>query len=227
MIHYNIYLKFHHNLCDCDEIPSGLLLNEGVFMRKCTHSRETRETHIQLELDLDGKGIFEINTGIGFFSHMLETLSKHSLIDLKIDASGDTHVDFHHLVEDCAIIFGQAVIKALGDKKGIRRFGQAVIPLDEALVETVIDISGRPHYESNLTQYSGDIHGFNFELADVFFSGFAGNGFTVHIHVKNGRNLHHIMESAFKSFSRALRMAVDIYSRIEGIIPSAKDFIQV
>ena len=194
--------------------------------RTSEYSRKTRETHIEMHLDLDGTGSYEVNTGIGFLNHMLEALIMHSLIDMRLDASGDIHVDFHHLIEDTAISFGAAVKQALGDKKGIRRFGYAIVPLDEALVEAVIDISGRPYYQSNLPQFKGEIGNFNFELGDVFFNGFASMGYTLHLTVKSGQNLHHILEAAFKAFARAFRMAVETDERIKGIVPSTKAFIQ-
>lgn len=194
--------------------------------RKGEFSRKTRETHIELKLNLDGSGIYDINTGIGFFNHMLETISMHSLIDMELDASGDINVDFHHLVEDTGITIGSGLRDILGDKKGIGRFGYAVIPLDEALVEAVIDISGRPFFGSNFSSYTGEIGKFNFELGDVFFNGFSAMGYTLHITVKNGSNLHHIMEAACKAFARALRMAVEIDERMKELIPSTKNMIQ-
>ena len=195
-------------------------------MREAKVARKTRETNIEVEINLDGSGKFDINTGIGFFNHMFETLSRHSLIDITLNASGDINVDYHHLVEDCGIVLGQAVNQALKDKAGIRRFGNAILPLDEALSEAVMDISGRPHLETNLTDYTGTVGEFNFELGEVFFSGFASEGFTVHINVRQGKNLHHILESAFKSFARALRSAVEIDDRMNGRIPSTKDHIE-
>lgn len=198
----------------------------GEIMRKGSLTRKTKETRIQLSLDLDGTGVYEINTGIGFFNHLLETFSRHSLIDLNLDASGDLHVDFHHLVEDCGICLGKALREALGDMKGIRRFGSAVIPLDESLCEAVLDISGRPHLSDNLGGFNGNIGQFPFELLEVFFSGFASAGFTLHVTVRSGRNLHHIAESAFKAFARAVRSAVEPDPRITGVIPSTKEFIQ-
>ncbi len=194
-------------------------------MRNANIHRKTRETNIELNLNLDGKGEFDINTGIGFFNHMLETFSRHSLIDLTVIASGDIHVDFHHLVEDTAISLGKAVMQALGDKKGIRRFGEAQVPLDEALCESVIDVSGRPGCFDNLSDYRGLVGDFDFELGKVFFSGFAAQGFTLHVKVKEGENLHHILEAAFKAFARALRRAIETDSRSEGRIPSTKDYI--
>ncbi len=195
-------------------------------MREASSIRKTRETKVEVKLDLDGKGKYDINTGIGFFNHLLEAISKHSLIDLSINGSGDIHVDFHHLVEDTGITLGQAIHKALGDKKGFRRFGYATVPLDEALVEAVIDVSGRPHLSTNLFDYQGMIHEFNFELGEVFYSGFASQGYTLHVNVKSGKNLHHILEAAAKAFARALRMALEIDTRIPDAIPSTKDFIE-
>lgn len=194
--------------------------------RKSEVSRKTRETHIELKLDLDGTGTFDVNAGIGFFNHMLETIAKHSLINLKVDASGDIHVDYHHLVEDTGITLGKAVKEALGDKKGIRRFGSAVVPLDEALVEAVIDISGRPFCQTNFDKYQGEIGTFHFSLGDVFFNGFASMGYTIHLIVKSGKDLHHIMEAGCKAFARALRMAVETDDRIKDILPSTKDYIE-
>jgi imidazoleglycerol-phosphate dehydratase len=149
----------------------------------------------------------------------------HSLIDLRLDASGDTHVDFHHLVEDTAITLANGVKEILGDKKGIRRFGYAVVPLDEALVEAVIDISGRPCCVTNLNEHKGDIGNFSFELGDVFFSAFASMGYTLHLTVRRGTNLHHIIEAACKAFARALRMSVELDDRMKSV-PSVKEYIQ-
>ena len=195
--------------------------------RKGEFSRKTRETHIELKLDLDGKGVFDINTGIGFFNHMLETFSKHSLIDLRLDGSGDINVDYHHFIEDAGILVGKSIRDLLGDLKGVRRFGSAVVPLDEALAEVSIDISGRPGCFTDFSQYSGTIGNFNFELVEVFFSGFASAGHTLHILVKRGNNLHHIAEAACKAFARAIREAVEIDPKIQGIIPSTKEYIEV
>lgn len=195
-------------------------------MRNAKISRKTRETHIELKVDLDGSGQFDINTGIGFFNHMLELLTRHSMMDVTVNASGDIHVDFHHLVEDTAISLGKAVMQSLGDKRGIYRYGQSLLPMDEALVECALDISGRPQFTSNLHQYSGEIGEFNFELGEVFFSGFASQGFTVHIDIRRGQNLHHIMEGCFKSFAQALRTAISMDERNKGVIPSTKDYIE-
>lgn len=195
-------------------------------MRKADVSRRTKETHIEISIDLDGTAEYEVNTGVGFFNHMLETISRHSLIDLKINASGDINVDYHHLVEDTGIALAKAVKKALGDKKGIRRFGTGIAPLDEALAEVVIDISGRPHLETNLFDYTGMVGEFNFELGEVFFAGFVSQGYTLHVNVKSGKNLHHILEACFKAFAFALRMAVETDSRRGDSLPSTKDYIE-
>ncbi len=189
-------------------------------------SRKTRETHIDLKINIDGTGAFEINTGIGFFNHMLETIAMHSLTDLRVDASGDINVDFHHLVEDTGILFGKGLNEILKSKAGLKRFGYAIVPLDEALVEAALDISGRPYCKTNLSGFTGDIGSFNFELGDVFFKGFCSMGYTLHLTVKNGDNLHHIMEAACKAFARALRMAVEVDERAKNSIPSTKDYIE-
>jgi imidazoleglycerol-phosphate dehydratase len=189
-------------------------------------SRKTRETHIDIKINIDGTGAFEINTGIGFFNHMLETISKHSLTDLRVDASGDINVDYHHLVEDTGILLGKGLNEILKDKAGIRRYGYAVVPLDEALVEAVLDISGRPYCRTNLSGLHGDIGNFNFELGDVFFKGFSSMGYTLHITVRSGDNLHHVLEAACKAFARALRMACEIDARADNVIPSTKEYIE-
>ncbi len=198
-------------------------LYEEKMSRTGKVKRETRETNVEVTLNIDGKGKFDINTGVGFFNHMLETFAKHSGFDIVLDASGDINVDYHHLVEDCGISLGKTFKEALGDKKGIKRFGYATIPLDEALVEVAIDISGRPFYKSNFLDFPGGAGGFDIELADVFFSGFASTGYTLHIVILRGENKHHIMEAAFKSFAKALKMAVQIES---DVLPSTKDYIE-
>jgi imidazoleglycerol-phosphate dehydratase len=207
-------------------IPAPSRIWKGARMRTGKITRKTRETNIQASIDIDGKGIYEINTGLGFFNHMLESLCRHGMLDMTLDASGDVHVDYHHLVEDTGIVLGQLIKQALGDKKGITRFGQALIPLDEALAEAIIDISGRPHYESNLSRFTGEIGQFPMELADVFFDGFASMGYTVHLDVRSGKNLHHVVEATFKAFARALRMACEQDPRMAGILPSTKDHIE-
>ena len=172
------------------------------------------------------KGKFDVNTGIGFFNHMMETLSKHSMIDLTINANGDLHVDYHHLVEDTGITLAQAINQALTDKRGISRYGRQIHSFRRSFVRTALDISGRPFYRSNLTDFSGIVGDFGFELGDVFFSAFASQGFTLHLDVLTGKNLHHILEAAMKSFARTLRMAIEMDARNADDIPSTKDFIE-
>ena len=191
--------------------------------RQASLKRETKETQIDLWLDLDGTGSFEISTGVGFFDHMLSHIAKHGLIDLKVKATGDVHVDAHHLVEDVGIVFGQVLLQAIGDKKGISRFGHALCPLDEALVGVALDLSGRSHLEFGLqfpTQKCGE---FDTELVLEFFRAVAANAaMTLHLWQQSGLNSHHIAESAYKSFGRALRMAVEHDARQAGLVPSTK-----
>ncbi|MHB8994964.1 MAG: imidazoleglycerol-phosphate dehydratase HisB [Armatimonadota bacterium] len=191
--------------------------------RQASLKRETKETQIDLWLDLDGTGCFEIDTGVGFFDHMLSHIAKHGLIDLKLKATGDLQVDAHHLVEDVGIVFGQVLAQAVGDKKGISRFGHALCPLDEALVGVALDLSGRSHLEFGLqfpTQVVGD---FDTELVLEFFRAVAANAaMTLHLWQQSGLNSHHIAESAYKSFGRALRMAVERDERQAGLVPSTK-----
>ncbi len=188
--------------------------------------RATRETNVEVNLTLDGEGKFDINTGIGFFNHMLETIAKHASFNLILDGSGDINVDYHHLVEDAGISIGKAVKEALGDMKGINRFGYASVPLDEALVEVSLDISGRSYYKSNFLDFPGYAGDFNVELADVFFGGFASTGYTLHIVILRGENRHHIIEASCKAFAKSLKMAVEIDKRLSDSLPSTKDYIQ-
>lgn len=189
-------------------------------------SRKTSESNVELELNLDGTGVSSISTSVPFFDHMLTALSKHSLIDLKIQATGDTEIDIHHTVEDVAIVFGQALKQALGDKAGIGRYGDATVPLDEALARAVVDVSGRPYLV-----HGGEPQGFEYHLIGGHFTGsmvrhvfeaIALNaGITVHVEVLAGRDPHHIAEAEFKAFARALRKAVEPDSRVSGV-PSTK-----
>lgn len=191
--------------------------------RQATITRVTKETQIELTLDLDGNGAFEVTTGVGFFDHMLSHIARHGLLDLKITAVGDLHVDDHHLVEDVGIVFGQALAQALGDKKGITRFGDALCPLDEALVGVALDLSGRVHLQYGLHFPTQKIGTFDSELVLEFFRAVAANAaMTLHLWQQSGLNSHHIAESAFKSFGRALRMAVTFDERQAGSIPSTK-----
>lgn len=185
--------------------------------------RNTAETRIRVALNLDGHGQAQLSTGIGFFDHMLDQIARHGLIDLEIQAQGDLHIDGHHTVEDVGITLGQAFAKALGDKKGIRRYGHAYVPLDEALSRVVIDLSGRPGLEMDVPFKSGMIGGFDSQLAHEFFQGFVNHaGATLHIDNLKGENAHHQCETVFKAFARALRMAVERDPRAAGTIPSTK-----
>jgi imidazoleglycerol-phosphate dehydratase len=186
-------------------------------------SRNTAETQITVKLNLDGSGKASLSTGIGFFDHMLDQIARHGLIDLDIQAKGDLHIDGHHTVEDVGITLGQAVAQAVGDKKGLRRYGHAYVPLDEALSRVVVDFSGRPGLEMHVPFKSGMIGSFDSQLAYEFFQGFANHAFvTLHIDNLRGDNAHHQAETVFKAFARALRMALEIDPRSAGVIPSTK-----
>jgi len=191
--------------------------------RSAEVTRNTAETRIRVALNLDGSGQAQLSTGIGFFDHMLDQIARHGLIDLDIQAQGDLHIDGHHTVEDVGITLGQAFAQALGDKKGIRRYGHAYVPLDEALSRVVIDLSGRPGLEMDVPFKSGMIGGFDSQLAHEFFQGFVNHaGATLHIDNLKGENAHHQCETVFKAFARALRMAVERDPRAGGTIPSTK-----
>ena len=186
-------------------------------------SRNTAETKITVKVNLDGTGRATLATGIGFFDHMLDQIARHGLIDLDIHAVGDLHIDGHHTVEDVGITLGQAVAQAVGDKKGLRRYGHAYVPLDEALSRVVIDFSGRPGLVMNVPFKSGMIGTFDSQLAYEFFQGFVNHAFvTLHIDNLKGENAHHQAETVFKAFARALRMALEIDPRSVGMIPSTK-----
>jgi imidazoleglycerol-phosphate dehydratase len=191
--------------------------------RKATVQRDTKETQITVELDLDGTGAALLSTGIGFFDHMLDQVARHGLIDLKIDAQGDLHIDGHHTVEDVGITLGMAVAQAVGDKRGITRYGHAYVPLDEALSRVVVDFSGRPGLHMRVPFKSGMVGGFDTQLAYEFFQGFANHALvTLHIDNLHGDNAHHQCETVFKAFARALRMALAPDARAAGTIPSTK-----
>ena len=191
--------------------------------RRAEVARNTAETRITVRVDLDGTGQASLATGIGFFDHMLDQIARHGLIDLDIHAAGDLHIDGHHTVEDVGITLGQAVYKAVGDKKGIRRYGHAYVPLDEALSSVVIDFSGRPGLVMNVPFKSGMIGTFDSQLAHEFFQGFANHAFvTLHIDNLRGENAHHQAETVFKAFARALRSALELDPRAVGTIPSTK-----
>jgi len=185
--------------------------------------RNTNETQIQVNLNLDGQGSADFDTGIGFFEHMLDQIARHGCIDLAVKANGDLHIDAHHTVEDVGITIGQAVASAVGDKRGIRRYGHAYVPLDEALSRAVIDLSGRPGLIYNVEYPRAMIGDFDVDLIHEFFQGFCNHALaTVHLDCLRGDNAHHVAETLFKAFGRALRMAVEPDPRVEGRIPSTK-----
>ena len=192
-------------------------------MRKAAIKRKTKETDVSVEVNLDGTGVSRIETGIGFFDHMLDQVARHGLIDLTIDAKGDLHIDGHHLVEDVGITLGMAVAKAVGDKAGITRYGHAYVPLDEALSRVVIDFSGRPGLHMRVPFKASMIGGFDTQLTYEFFQGFANHALvTLHIDNLHGDNAHHQCETVFKAFARALRMALAPDPRSAGVVPSTK-----
>jgi imidazoleglycerol-phosphate dehydratase len=195
--------------------------------RRAQIARTTTETDIRVAIDLDGTGRAEIATGIGFLDHMLTALARHSLIDMTIAATGDLHIDFHHTTEDVGIVLGQAIRQALGDKRGIRRYGQACIPMDEALVEAAIDLSGRPYLAFAATFARDKVGEMDTELFEEFFRALAFNaGATLHVTQRAGSNAHHIAEACFKAVARALRAAVEPDPRAAGSIPSTKGALE-
>jgi len=192
-------------------------------MRQAQVTRNTLETQISIKLNLDGSGKSKLTTGIGFFDHMLDQVARHGMIDMEIEAKGDLHIDAHHTVEDVGITFGQAFAKALGDKKGVRRYGHAYVPLDEALSRVVLDLSGRPGLEYAVDYARGLVGEFDIDLVHEFFQGFANHALvTLHIDNFKGRNAHHQAETIFKAFGRALRMASEMDPRAAGALPSTK-----
>ncbi len=192
-------------------------------MRTAEISRNTLETKIRVKLDLDGAGKSQLATGVGFFDHMLDQIARHGMIDLQIEAQGDLHIDAHHTVEDVGITLGQALAKALGDKKGLTRYGHAYVPLDEALSRVVVDLSGRPGLSFNVEFTRAMIGEFDVDLIREFFQAVVNHaGITVHIDNLRGDNAHHQAESVFKAFARALRMAVTADPRAGGSVPSTK-----
>lgn len=191
--------------------------------RSASVVRQTNETAIEVKLNLDGTGQSNLSTGIGFFDHMLDQIARHGLIDLDIQAKGDLHIDGHHTVEDVGITLGQAVAKAVGDKRGIRRYGHAYVPLDEALSRVVVDFSGRPGLIMHVPFKSGMIGAFDSQLAYEFFQGFVNHAYcTLHIDNLRGENAHHQAETVFKAFGRALRQALEMDPRGAGLMPSTK-----
>jgi len=192
-------------------------------MRQAQVTRNTLETQITVKLDLDGAGKAVLSTGIGFFDHMLDQVARHAVLDLEIVAQGDLHIDAHHTVEDVGITMGQAFARAVGDKKGLRRYGHAYVPLDEALSRVVVDLSGRPGLEYNVKFTRGLIGEFDVDLIHEFFQGFVNHAqVTLHVDNLKGSNAHHQAETAFKAFGRALRMAVEPDPRMAGMLPSTK-----
>lgn len=186
-------------------------------------TRNTNETQIRVVINLDGTGQQKLNTGVPFLDHMLDQIARHGLIDLDIEAKGDLHIDAHHTVEDVGITLGQAFAKAIGDKKGIRRYGHAYVPLDEALSRVVVDFSGRPGLEFHVPFKRAMIGAFDVDLTHEFFQGFVNHALvTLHIDNLRGENAHHQCETVFKAFGRALRMAAELDPRAAGMIPSTK-----
>ncbi len=191
--------------------------------RRATVERNTLETRIRVSVNLDGTGVSKLDTGLPFLEHMLDQVARHGLIDLDIEAKGDLHIDAHHTVEDIGITLGQALARAWGDKKGVRRYGHAYVPLDEALTRVVIDLSGRPSLEMNVDFSSGMIGGYDVDLFYEFFQGLVNHAMiTVHIDNLRGKNAHHQAETVFKAFGRTLRMAVEPDPRMDGVTPSTK-----
>jgi len=191
--------------------------------RQAKIERKTNETRIVVEVELDGSGRASLATGIPFLDHMLDQVARHGMIDLTVRAEGDLHIDAHHTVEDVGITFGQALAQALGDKRGIRRYGHAYVPLDEALSRVVLDCSGRPGLEFHVEFPRARVGDFDVDLSIEFFRGFANHALvTLHIDTLRGRNTHHIMETVFKAFGRALRMAIETDPRLGSTVPSTK-----
>ena len=195
-------------------------------MRKADITRKTAETDISLSIDLDGTGIYDIQTGVGFFDHMVDQLSRHSLLDITLRAKGDLHIDQHHTVEDCGIALGQALAQALGDKRGIRRYGACHLAMDDAQVRCALDLSGRPYLVWNVPFPTTKIGTFDTELVREFFQALATHGgITLHVDLIHGINSHHVAEAAFKSVARALREAVEPDPRRADAIPSTKGML--
>jgi len=191
--------------------------------RRATVERNTLETQIRVSVNLDGTGVSKLDTGLPFLEHMLDQVARHGLIDLEIEAKGDLHIDAHHTVEDIGITLGQALARAWDDKKGVRRYGHAYVPLDEALTRVVIDLSGRPGLEMHVDFTRGMIGGFDVDLFYEFFQGLVNHAMiTVHIDNLRGKNAHHQAETVFKAFGRTLRMAVEPDPRMDGVTPSTK-----
>ena len=220
----------HYGLVDCAApeikmlvVAKYVAMRIAAAMRTGSISRKTNETSINVEVNLDGSGIYEVSTGIGFLDHMLEQLSRHSLIDLKVKAVGDLHIDQHHTTEDTGIAIGEAVLQALGDKRGITRYGTACAPMDETLTRCALDISGRPYFVWKVPLSMPRLGEWDTELIEHWFHSFATSaGITLHIENLYGSNNHHIVESCYKALARALRQAVEIDPRKADAIPSTK-----
>jgi imidazoleglycerol-phosphate dehydratase len=202
-----------------------LKIDTGLTMtaRTATISRKTRETEITVSVDLDGTGAGSLQTGLPFLDHMLDQVARHGLVDLTVHANGDLEIDAHHTVEDIGITLGQACLEALGSKSGIRRYGHAYVPLDEALSRVVLDLSGRPGLEYHVEFPRARVGDFDVDLFHEFFQGFVNHAkVTMHIDMLRGRNAHHVVETVYKAFGRALRMAVEPDPRMTGVTPSTK-----
>jgi len=192
-------------------------------MRTAEVSRNTLETQIVASINIDGTGVSQLSSGLGFLDHMIDQIARHGMMDIKVEANGDLHIDAHHTVEDIGITLGQAFAKALGDKKGVRRYGHAYVPLDEALSRVALDLSGRPGLEFGVEFKRARIGDFDVDLVHEFFQGFVNHaGVTLHIDNLRGENAHHQAETIFKAFGRALRMATELDPRMAGIMPSTK-----
>ena len=192
-------------------------------MRRATLTRTTAETDISVKLNLDGTGVYDNQTGVGFFDHMLDQLARHALIDMTVRCTGDLHIDDHHTVEDVGIAIGQALSKAVGDKKGIQRYGSCLLPMDDALVRAALDLSGRPFLVWYVDLPTPKIGTFDTELVREFFQALSTHGgITLHVDMLHGLNSHHIAEAAFKSVARALRIALEVDARVADAIPSTK-----
>ena len=202
---------------------NALVTTQPSTARTAEVQRNTAETRVHVRVNLDGTGQARLNSGIGFLDHMLDQIARHGLIDLEVECAGDLHIDGHHTVEDIGITLGQAFAQAIGDKKGIRRYGHAYVPLDEALSRVVVDFSGRPGLHMRVPFKSGMVGGFDTQLAFEFFQGFVNHaGVTLHIDNLHGENAHHQAETVFKAFARALRMALERDARLGDVIPSTK-----
>ncbi|MEP1198440.1 imidazoleglycerol-phosphate dehydratase HisB [Tateyamaria sp.] len=192
-------------------------------MRRATLTRTTAETDISVKLNLDGTGVYDNQTGVGFFDHMLDQLARHALIDMTVRCEGDLHIDDHHTVEDVGIAIGQALSRAVGDKKGIQRYGSCLLPMDDALVRAALDLSGRPFLVWNVDLPTPKIGTFDTELVREFFQALSTHGgITLHVDMLHGLNSHHIAEAAFKAVARALRIALEVDARVADAIPSTK-----